>query len=138
MQIFASSVGWKVIGTRGDRQERVVRRVPEEAGQDQQDDPGERDQIAVALEGLVVAQEDDRRREEDQAEDEPVGLVAGEALVEAIEHHHPERGEQRDEREEERIGVGQPDPDDDVGGDAEGQEVGRRRTRSGCRAGPSS
>ena len=107
-----------------DREVGVVDGVPQEARQNQQDDPGERDQVAVALEGLVVAQEDDGRREEDEPEHEPVGLVARKTLIEAIEHHEPERRQQGDQGEEERVGVGQPDPDHEVRRDADGEEIG--------------
>ena len=52
---------------------------PGHARQHQQDQPGGDDHVPVALEHVVVLEEDDRRHEQDQPDDEPVGLVAGEA-----------------------------------------------------------
>ena len=101
---------------------------PRQPRQQQQRDPGEGDQVAVALEHLVVAQEDDRQRERDQPDHEPVRLVAREALVEPEQHHDAERGEQRDQREQERVGVGQARADHEVGREAEARgSRGRRR-----------
>ena len=82
------------------------------------------DRVPVALEHLVVAQEVDRQREEDEAEHEPVGLVAGEVVVDPVDHHQPEGGQQRDQREQVGVGVGEADPQVDVGGEADGEEVG--------------
>ena len=90
--------------------------------QQQQTDDGDR--VPVALEHVVVAQELDRQREQDQAEDEPVGLVAGEVFVDPVDHHQAERGQQRDEREQVGVGVGQAQPQVDVGRQADGEEVG--------------
>ena len=90
--------------------------------QQQQADRGDR--VAVALEDVVVAQEVDRQREEDEAEDEPVGLVAGQVGVDPVDHHEAERGEQGDQREQVGVGVGQAEPQVDVGGEADREEVG--------------
>ena len=97
---------------------------PRQARRQQQQQPDRGDRVAVALEHVVVAQELDRQREEDQAEDEPVGLVAGQAFVDPVDHHQAERGQQRDQREQVGVGVGQADPQVDVGGEADGEEVG--------------
>ena len=97
---------------------------PRQPRRQQQQQPDRGDRVPVALEHVVVAQELDRQREEDQAEDEPVGLVAGQAVVDPVDHHQADRGQQGDQREEVRVGVGQPDPQVDVGGEAERQEVG--------------
>ena len=86
-------------------QVRAVDRVAEPR-KEQQDDPPQRDAVAVALEhAVVLAQRDDRRREEDQPDDEPLRLLAREVLVEAVEHHEPEAREHRDEREQVGVGV---------------------------------
>ena len=50
----------------------------EQARQQQQADAAERDQVAVALELAVVAQGDDRRDEQCQADHEPLRLLTGE------------------------------------------------------------
>ncbi len=76
--------------------------------QQQQTYPGDR--VPVALEHVVLAQEVDRQGEEDEAEHEPVGLVAGEPLVDPVDHHQPESGQQGNQREEVGVGVGQPQP----------------------------
>jgi hypothetical protein len=82
-----------------------------------------RDRVAVALRHVVVAQEGSSG-EEEEAEHEPVGLVARPALVDPVDHHQPEGGQQRDQREEVGVGVGQADPQEDVGGQADREEVG--------------
>ena len=97
---------------------------PRQARRQQQQDADRGDDVPVALEHVVIAQELDRQREEDEAEDEPVGLVAGEAFVDPVEHHQAERGQHRHQREEVRVGVRQADPQVDVGGDADREEVG--------------
>ena len=89
----------------------------------QQDQAAGDDQVPVALEDEVVLEQDDRRHEEEQADDEPVRLIAGEGLVDPVEHHQPDRREQGDEREQVRVGVGQPDAQEDVRGEADREEV---------------
>ena len=70
--------------------------------------------VAVALEHLIVAQEVDRQCEEDQPEHEPVGLVARQAVIDPVDHHQAYRGQQRDQREQVGIGVGETDPQIDM------------------------
>jgi hypothetical protein len=65
----------------------------------------------------------DREREEDQPEHEPIGLVARQVVVDAVDDDQPEGGEQRHEREQVGVGVGEPDSQVDVGGDTDRQEV---------------
>ena len=98
--------------------------IPGSRGASSSSSPTDGDRVAVALQHLVVAQELDRQREEDQPEHEPVGLVAGQAVVDPVDHHQPEGGQQRDQREEVGVGVGQADPQVDVGGEADREEVG--------------
>ena len=97
---------------------------PRQARRQQQQQADGGDRVAVALEHVVVAQELDRQGEEDEAEDEPVGLVAGEALVDPVDHHQAEGGQQGDQREEVGVGVGQAHAQEDVGGEADREEVG--------------
>ena len=94
-----------------------------QARRQQQRDPSGRDQVPVALQHLVVAQEVDRQREQQQPEHEPVRLVAGECVVDAVDDDQPEGGEQRHQREQVGIGVGQAHPQVEVGGEADRQEV---------------
>ena len=101
-----------------------LRADPGDARQEEQEQPAEHDQVAVALEHEVVLEEDDRRHEQDQPDDEPVGLIAGEGLVDPVEHHQPDGGQQRDEREQVGVGVGEPDAQEDVRAEADGEEVG--------------
>ena len=89
----------------------------------QQQDPGGGDQVAVALEHVVVAQEEDRQAEQDQPEDEDRRLVEGELVVDPVDDHQPDRGQQRAEREQVRVRVGQPEAQEEVGGEAEREEV---------------
>ena len=87
-------------------------------------EPGDDDQVPVALEHVVVVEEGDRQHEEDQADDEPVRLIAGQALVDPVEHHQPDRRQQRDEREQVGVGVGEAEAQEDVRGEADREEVG--------------
>ena len=101
MQIFENSAGWKASGPILTPRKAPLTccadtRQPRRQ-QQQQADPGDR--VPVALEHVVVAQELDRQREEDQAEDEPVGLVACQVGVDPVDHHQAEGGQQGDERE---------------------------------------
>ena len=97
---------------------------PRQPRRQEDEEAADRDGVPVALEHLVVAQELDRQREEDEAEDEPVGLIAGEALVDPVDHHQPEGGQRRHQREQIGVGVGEADPQVDVSGDADRQKVG--------------
>ena len=99
-----------------------ARRCPAAAGAAGAD-ADDRDQVAVALEHLVVAQEDDRQRKQDQADHEPGRLVAREPLVEAEEHHDAECRQQRYEWEKEGVGVGQARADHEVRREADAEEV---------------
>ena len=91
---------------------------------EKQQQPDDGDRVPIALEHVVVAQEVDRQREQHQTEDEPVRLVAGEVFVDPVDHHQAERGQQGGEREQVRVGVGQPQAQVDVGREADGEEVG--------------
>ncbi len=102
---------------------------PGHAREQQEQDPGHRDRVAVALEDAVVAQQDDRRREQDQPEHEPLRLLAGERLVDPVDHHQPEAGEHREQREQVRVGVGQREAQHDVGDEAQPQEHGAEGQR---------
>jgi hypothetical protein len=131
MQIFENSAGWKASGPDLDAEVGAVdlladARQPRRQ-QQQQADAGDR--VAVALEHVVVAQELDRQGEEDEAEDEPVGLVAGEPLVDPVDHHQAEGGQQGDQREEVRVGVGEAQAQVDVGW--RDRRRGSRRRRRG-------
>ena len=79
---------------------------PRQARRQQQQQPDDGDRVAVALEHVVVAQELDRQGEEHEAEHEPVGLVAGQAGVDPVDHHQAEGHQQRHQREEVRVGIG--------------------------------
>ena len=98
--------------------------IPGRRGASRSSRPTAGDRVAVALEHVVVAQELDRQGEEDEAEHEPVGLVAGQVLVDPVDHHQAEGGQQRDQREEVGVGVGKAQAQVDVGGEADGEEVG--------------
>jgi hypothetical protein len=90
-----------------DGQVRAVRRR-ERPRQHEQEDPGERDRVAEALELAVVAEHDDHGGEGEQADDEPLRLLAGQLVVDPVDHHEPEAREQGHEREEVGVGVLEP------------------------------
>ena len=87
--------------------------------------PGDRDQVAVALEHVVVAQEDDRRAEQRQADDEPGGLVEGEAPRRSG-RASPGRSPPAARTSGNRYGsaCGQAEAEEDVGREADREEVG--------------
>ena len=85
--------------------------------------PDRGDQVAVALEHVVVANEEDRHREQGRAGDEDRRLLQGQAVVDPEQHHEADRREQRAEREQVRVGVGQPGADEQVDAEADGEEV---------------
>jgi hypothetical protein len=113
--ILESSAGWKAVDLRADAGQ---------ARQQQQPDPDSGDGVAVALQHAVVAQQDDRRREEPQADDEPLRLLAREVLVDAVDHHQAEAREDGEQREEIGIGVRERHPQHDVGSQAQAEEQG--------------
>ena len=87
------------------------------------------DHVAVALELAVVAEGDDRDREQDESEHEPLGLLAGQGRVDPVDHHQAEAGQDGHQREQVGIGVGQRHAQEDVPGQAQAQEdrpVGQR------------
>ena len=126
MQIFENSAGWKAERAELDPEVGAVDLLadPRQARRQQQQQADRGDRVPVALEHVVVAQELDRQREEDEAEDEPVRLVAGEGGVDPVDHHQAEGGQQGGQREEVGVGVGEPDPQVDVGGKADREKVG--------------
>ena len=129
MQSFANSVGWKRDRPDVDAEVGAVH-LRADAGQPrqhQQPDPDRRDHVAVALERPHVAQQQDRRREQHDPGHEPARLLARERVVDPVDHHEPERRQQRDQREQVRVGVGQRDADEQVDGEAEREEDRRRR-----------
>ena len=96
-----------------------------------------RDQVAVALEHVVVADQEDRGAEEDEPDHEPLRLLARELGVDPVDEDEPDRRQQRGEREQVRVGVRQPRADEQVGDDAQAEEdgaVGERRVLDVLRA----
>ena len=95
---------------------------PRQAREHEQQQRHRDDHVAVLLELAVVAEGDDRHREQDQPEHEPLRLLAGVGGADPVDHHDPEAGQQRHQREHVGVGVGQRDADQDVGGQAQAQE----------------
>ncbi len=89
-----------------------------------QSDRHRRDRVAIALQHVMVANREDRAAEEDEPDDEPLGLLAGQLGVDPVDQHQPDGGEQGPEREEVGIGIRQARPDEEVGDDAQPQEHG--------------
>ena len=107
MAILPNSAGWNEIGPMPDAEVGAVDLLadPGHARQQQQEQADGRDRVAVALEHAEVAQEDDRRREQDEPDDEPLRLLARELLVDPVDDHEAEAREHRDEREQVRVRV---------------------------------
>ena len=129
--ILPNSAGWNETGPIADAQVGAVDLLADhrDARQQEQQQAGGRDRVAVALEHAEVAQEHERRREQDQPDDEPLGLLARERLVDPVDHDEPEAGEHRDEREQVRIGVRQRRADHEVPAQAQREEAGAVRQR---------
>ena len=122
-----------------DRQVGAVGRR-ERARQQQQQDAADGDQVAVALEHAVVAQQHDRRGEQPQADDEPLRLQARQAVVDPVDLDQAEARQQRHEREQVRVGVRQRQAQHEVRRDAQAEEdraVGQRDVGDlvACRSG---
>ena len=106
-----------------------LRADPGQARQQQHPDPDRGDGVAVALQHAVVAQQDDRGGEEPQPDDEPLRLLAGQLLVDAVDHHQAEAGQDGEEREQVGVGVGQREAQHHVRRQAQAEEdrpVGQR------------
>ena len=109
MQSFANSVGWKESGPIVDAEVGAVhlRADARQARQHQQPDADRGDHVAVALERPQSRRKQDRRGEQHDAERRTSRLLARERVVDPVDHHQPEGREQRDQREQVRVGVGQ-------------------------------
>ncbi len=100
-----------------------LRADPRQPRRQQQQDPGSGDHVPVALEHVVVAQEDDRRAEQHQSEDEDRRLVEGELVVDPVDEDEADRREQGTQREQVGVGIGQAQAQEDVRADAEREKV---------------
>ena len=113
-------------------QERAVDLLADagQARHHQQSDAARRDQVAVALEHVVIADRQDRGAEEGQPDHEPLGLLACQLGIDPVDQHQAHRGQERGQREHVGIGVGQPRADEEVGEHAQAEKhgaVGERR-----------
>ncbi len=95
---------------------------PGQAGHHEQRDAHRRDRVAVALEHVVVAQEDDRGAEEGQPDHEPLRLLARQLWVDPVDLDEAERSQRRREREQVGVRVRQPRADEQVREHAEAEE----------------
>ena len=105
---------------------------PRQPGQDQQSQRDRHDHVSVLLELAVVPERHDRDREQDQAEHEPLSLLAGQRGIDPVDHHQPEAGQQGDQREHVRVRIRKRHPDEHVPRDAQPEEdraVGQRHIR---------
>ena len=89
----------------------------------QQQDPGGRDQVAVALEQVVVAKQDDRRAEEASPRTKTDAWSKARLVLDPVDDDEPDRRQQGAEGEEIRVGVGQPEAQEEVADEAGGEEV---------------
>ena len=90
---FANSAGWNWIGPT-----LIARKapftwapMPGQSRQQQQPDARRRDRVAVALQHVVVADQEDRDAEEREADHEPLGLLARQLGVDPVDQHQPDR-----------------------------------------------
>ena len=95
---------------------------PGQARQHEQHQGHHHDHIAVLLELAVVAEGDDRHREQHEPQHEPLGLLARVGGTDPVDHHDPEAGQERHQGEHVGVGVGQRDADEDVPDQAQAQE----------------
>jgi len=110
---------------------------PGQPGQDQHPDAGQRDHVAVALEDRDVAQQDDRRGEQEEARDEPLRLLAGQRLVDPVDDDQAEARQRGNQREQVRVRVRERHAHDDMARNAEREErraVGQRDVGQRVRA----
>ena len=106
-----------------------LRADPRHARQEEQDQARRGDRVAVALEHAQVAQQQDGRREQRQADHEPLRLLARQLLVDAVDDDEPEARQHGDQREHVRVGVRQREAQEQVAREAEAEEpqaVGQR------------
>ena len=88
---------------------------PGDGRQHQQHDRRDAEDVLVALEDAVVeAQPDEHERERGDADRDPDELPAPVLGVEAVDEREPDRAEERGEREQRRIGVGDGHARDEV------------------------
>ena len=102
-------------------------------GQEEERDRAEPEQVLVALErAVVVAQQQERRREGRDADHDPEALAERVGRVEPVDLRHADRGQQGGDREQVRVGVRDGVARDEVRGEVEREEeqrVGERRRR---------
>ena len=94
--------------------------------------------VAQALQLADVAEHEHDHREDDQADDDPQALVAGQHRVDAVDLDLADRRQQRDQRQQVRVGARQRDAQHDVGDAVQPDEqrgVRQRRGRDGVLAG---
>ncbi len=132
---MANSPGWKAIGPI-ETQRFAPLIVCAETGQrrqDQEPDCDQAERVLVVVEAPVVFSDDEHGECEDRdADHDPDALAPREFRIDPVDEGQPSRGQEPDEREERLVGLRQPDAQDDVRGDEEGQEergVGERGGR---------
>ena len=99
--------------------------------QGQKEDRRQAEDVLVAVEQPVVAQEDDEECERGEPDDDPEPLAQGEVGVDPVDHRQPDCGQEAAEREEERVSVREREAEDHVRRHEDGEEEGRVRERSG-------
>ena len=71
-----------------------------------------------------LSQREDRGREQHQADDHPLGLLAREHRFDPVDHHNPDARQHGGQREQVGVGVRERDPDQHVRRQAQRQEQG--------------
>jgi hypothetical protein len=106
---------------------RAVDRPPDEGQgrQDEEDDRRDAQQVLEVVEDAVVAEEEDERDEDADADDDPEALPEGEARLDPVDLGEAERAQEPGERQEVRVGVRQADAQGEVRRDEEGEEEAR-------------
>ena len=111
-----------------DPQPRAVDRLadPRDRRQRHQDDRGDPEQVLVALEPpVVVAEREQRQREERDPDHDPERLAEGVVGVQPVDHRHADRREQRGQRQQHGVGLGHGEARDEVGGEVQREEDAR-------------
>src|SRR5581483_5987887 len=111
---------------------RAVHRLaePRQERHEEQRDRAEPEEVLVVLEQAVVAaQTEQHEREDDDTDDDPRSLLQRIVRAEAVDLDQPDRGQQRRDREQIRIRVGNGEPRNEVRREIEREEVRRVRER---------
>ena len=120
----ANSEGWKLTGPEVHPEPGAVYLVAQRReGQQDKGERRDREEVLVLEDAVVVAEEHDDGEHSGAADQDPdrLGgrqvLDAFDVVGKAEDHDEPEAGEQCNYRQEQHVGVGEPDPHEEVDGE---------------------